>query len=103
MKQKIETPLAGLSGAVTLGGELTLCRLGFGAMRLTGDGIWGPPKDPAAAVAVLRRAVELGVNFIDTADSYGPLWDQAKWPVRYFRGLRRLTKKRLCRLRWPGC
>src|SRR5215469_4778332 len=72
MKQKIETPLAGLSGAVTLGGELTVCRLGFGAMRLTGDGIWGPPKDPAAAVAVLRRAVELGVNFIDTADSYGP-------------------------------
>ena len=72
MKQKIETPLAGLSGAVTLGGELTVCRLGFGAMRLTGDGIWGPPKDPASAIAVLRRAVELGVNFIDTADSYGP-------------------------------
>ena len=47
-------------------------RLGFGAMRITGDGIWGPPKDPASAVRVLRRAVELGVNFIDTADSYGP-------------------------------
>ena len=58
--------------AITLGGELTVNRLGFGAMRLTGDGIWGPPKDRAAAVAVLRRAVELGVNFIDTADSYGP-------------------------------
>jgi pyridoxine 4-dehydrogenase len=72
MKQKIETPLAGLSGTVTLGGELTVRRLGFGAMRLTGDGIWGPPKDPASALAVLRRAVELGVNFIDTADSYGP-------------------------------
>jgi aryl-alcohol dehydrogenase-like predicted oxidoreductase len=60
------------AGAITLGGELTVNRLGFGAMRLTGDGIWGPPKDRAAAVAVLRRAVELGVNFIDTADSYGP-------------------------------
>jgi aryl-alcohol dehydrogenase-like predicted oxidoreductase len=47
-------------------------RLGFGAMRLTGDGIWGPPKDSATAIAVLRRAVELGINFIDTADSYGP-------------------------------
>jgi pyridoxine 4-dehydrogenase len=59
-------------GTITLGGELTVNRLGFGAMRLTGDGIWGPPKDPATAIAVLRRAVELGVNFIDTADSYGP-------------------------------
>jgi len=57
---------------VTLGGELTVHRLGYGAMRLTGPGIWGPPKDRAAALAVLRRAVELGVNFIDTADSYGP-------------------------------
>src|SRR6202042_748658 len=56
----------------SLGGELMVNRLGFGAMRLTGDGIWGAPKDPAAAIAVLRRAVELGVNFIDTADSYGP-------------------------------
>src|ERR1700687_1430142 len=60
------------SGTIDLGGELTVNRLGFGAMRLTGDGIWGPPKDPATAIAVLRRAVELGVNFIDTADSYGP-------------------------------
>jgi len=59
-------------GNVSLGGELTVHRLGFGAMRITGDGIWGPPKDPASALAVLRRAVELGVNFIDTADSYGP-------------------------------
>jgi aryl-alcohol dehydrogenase-like predicted oxidoreductase len=63
---------AAASGTVSLGGELTVHRLGFGAMRITGDGIWGPPKDPAAALAVLRRAVELGVNFIDTADSYGP-------------------------------
>ncbi len=63
---------AAASGTVSLGGELTVHRLGFGAMRITGDGVWGAPKDPAAAVAVLRRAVELGVNFIDTADSYGP-------------------------------
>jgi aryl-alcohol dehydrogenase-like predicted oxidoreductase len=60
------------AGTLTLGGELTVRRLGYGAMRLTGAGIWGPPKDRAAALAVLRRAVELGVNFIDTADSYGP-------------------------------
>jgi pyridoxine 4-dehydrogenase len=60
------------AGTITLGGELTVNRLGLGAMRLTGDGIWGPPKDRAAAIDVLRRAVELGVNFIDTADSYGP-------------------------------
>jgi pyridoxine 4-dehydrogenase len=60
------------SGTVSLGGELTVNRLGFGAMRITGEGVWGPPKDPGAAIAVLRRAVELGVNFIDTADSYGP-------------------------------
>jgi pyridoxine 4-dehydrogenase len=63
---------AASSGAVSLGGELTVKRLGFGAMRITGEGIWGQPKDSAAAIAVLRRAVELGVNFIDTADSYGP-------------------------------
>lgn len=60
------------AGTVTLGGELTVHRLGYGAMRLTGAGIWGPPNDRARALAVLRRAVELGVNFIDTADSYGP-------------------------------
>jgi pyridoxine 4-dehydrogenase len=56
----------------TIGGDLPVNRLGFGAMRITGSGIWGPPADPAEAVRVLRRAVELGVNFIDTADSYGP-------------------------------
>ena len=60
------------AGTVSLGGELTVNRLGFGAMRITGEGVWGPPKDKAAALAVLRRAVELGVDFIDTADSYGP-------------------------------
>jgi len=63
---------ARLAGDVSLGGQLSVHRLGFGAMRLTGDGIWGPPKDRKRALAVLRRAVELGVNFIDTADSYGP-------------------------------
>ncbi len=55
-----------------LGGDLTVRRMGFGAMRITGEGIWGPPKDHAEAIRVLQRAVELGVNFIDTADSYGP-------------------------------
>jgi len=63
---------AAAAGNVFLGQELSVHRLGFGAMRLTGEGIWGPPKDRQAALAVLRRAVELGVNFIDTADSYGP-------------------------------
>jgi pyridoxine 4-dehydrogenase len=70
--KKATTLSAANGGTITLGGELTVNRLGFGAMRLTGEGIWGPPKDRAAAIAVLRRAVELGVNFVDTADSYGP-------------------------------
>ncbi|MDT5184324.1 MAG: pyridoxine 4-dehydrogenase [Mycobacterium sp.] len=56
----------------TIGGDRTVNRLGFGAMRLTGKGVWGPPSDPDECIRVLRRAVELGVNFIDTADSYGP-------------------------------
>jgi pyridoxine 4-dehydrogenase len=60
------------SGTITIGGDLTVSRLGFGAMRITGDGIWGPPPDRDQALAVLRRTVELGVTFIDTADSYGP-------------------------------
>jgi pyridoxine 4-dehydrogenase len=63
---------ASLAGNVLLGGELSVHRLGFGAMRLTGEGIWGPPRDRKAALAVLRRAVELDIQFIDTADSYGP-------------------------------
>jgi pyridoxine 4-dehydrogenase len=62
---------AGAAGTIALG-DLTVNRLGFGAMRLTGTGVWGPPKDRASALAVLRRAVELNVNLIDTADSYGP-------------------------------
>jgi len=61
-----------LEKTLTIGGELTVNRMGYGAMRITGKGIWGPPKDEAEAKKVLQRAVELGVNFIDTADSYGP-------------------------------
>jgi aryl-alcohol dehydrogenase-like predicted oxidoreductase len=64
--------IAHASGTFTLGGDLTVNRLGFGAMRLTGKGVWGPPADHDECIRVLRRAVELGVNFIDTADSYGP-------------------------------
>jgi pyridoxine 4-dehydrogenase len=60
------------AGNISLGGEIPVHRLGFGAMRLTGEGIWGPPKDHKGALAVLRQAVELEINFIDTADSYGP-------------------------------
>ena len=63
---------ASLAGKISLGRELSVHRLGFGAMRLTGEGIWGPPRDRNRALAVLRRAAELDVNFIDTADSYGP-------------------------------
>jgi pyridoxine 4-dehydrogenase len=66
------TDSAAAAGTLTLGGDLEVRRLGFGAMRLTGEGIWGPPKDRETAKGVLRRAVELGVDFIDTADSYGP-------------------------------
>src|ERR1039458_8760332 len=63
---------AAQAGTITLGGDLTVNRMGYGAMRITGKGIWGPPADHQAALATLRRAVELGVNFIDTADSSGP-------------------------------
>ena len=61
-----------MSSTFTIGGDLEVRRLGFGAMRITGDGIWGPPDDPESAKRVLRRVLELGVNLIDTADSYGP-------------------------------
>jgi pyridoxine 4-dehydrogenase len=63
---------AAAAGTITLGGDLTVNRMGFGAMRLTGKGIWGPPKSRTEAIRVLQRAVDLGVNFFDTADSYGP-------------------------------
>src|SRR5438445_9455788 len=98
---------ARLAGDVSLGEQLSVHRLGFGAMRLTGEGIWGPPKDRKAALAVLRRAVELEVNFIDTADSYGPyvseeLIAEALYP--YPRGLVIATKGGLLRTgpdQWP--
>jgi pyridoxine 4-dehydrogenase len=69
---KTEAISAAAAGSLTLGGDLTVHRMGYGAMRITGKGIWGPPADKASALATLRRAVELGVQFIDTADSYGP-------------------------------
>ena len=64
--------MSGLGDTFDIGGDLTVHRLGYGAMQILGEGRWGPPADPANAVAVLRRAVELGVDLIDTADSYGP-------------------------------
>ena len=65
-------PTAAAAGTIDVGGDLTVNRLGFGAMRITGSGIWGEPPSREEAIATLRRVVELGVNFIDTADSYGP-------------------------------
>ena len=93
---------AGSSGTFRIGGDLPVYRLGFGSMRLTGPGIWGEPADPAESIAVLRRAVELGINLIDTADSYGPevaesLIAEALYP--YPRGLVIATKGGLTR---PG-
>jgi pyridoxine 4-dehydrogenase len=87
-------PAAG-AGTLAIGGDLTVNRLGFGAMRITGEGIWGEPADPKEAFAVLRRALELGTNFIDTADAYGPyiserLIREALYP--YPRGLLIATK-----------
>jgi pyridoxine 4-dehydrogenase len=88
------------SSNFVLGGDLNVRRLGFGAMRITGDGIWGPPRNAEEAKRVLRRAVELGVNFIDTADSYGPyvseeLIAEALYP--YPKGLVLATKAGLVR------
>lgn len=65
-------PDAADSGTFVIGGDITINRLGYGAMRITGDGIWGPPEDHDGAIAVLERCLEIGVTFIDTADSYGP-------------------------------
>lgn len=67
-----EQPSAAAAGTISIGGDLTVNRMGFGAMRITGEGIWGQPRDREQAKAALRKAVDLGVNFIDTADSYGP-------------------------------
>src|SRR5271163_627535 len=64
--------LAAKAGEFLIGNDLRVTRLGFGAMRITGDGIWGPPADRTECIRVLRRSVELGIDFIDTADSYGP-------------------------------
>ena len=72
MSNKSDEMPAHRSGTFNIGGDLPVFRLGFGSMRLTGQGIWGEPADKTEALAVLRRAVELGINFIDTADSYGP-------------------------------
>ncbi len=67
-----DTPHAERSGTFRLGGDLPVHRLGFGAMRITGEGVWGPPADHAESIRVLRRTLDLGINFIDTAESYGP-------------------------------
>jgi pyridoxine 4-dehydrogenase len=91
----------------TIGGDLTINRMGYGAMRITGDGIWGPPQDREESLRVLKRAVELGINFIDTADSYGPyiseeLIAEALYP--YPNGLLIATKGGLLRTgpnQWP--
>jgi len=69
---RAQTISAAASGTLTIGGDLTVNRMGYGAMRITGAGIWGPPSDKAATLAALRRTLELDVNLIDTADSYGP-------------------------------
>ena len=106
MQQTTERP-AEASGTLTLGGDLQVYRLGFGSMRLTGDGIWGPPKDKQEALAVLHRALELGINLIDTADSYGPevseeLIAEALYP--YPKGVVIATKGGLLRTgpgQWP--
>ena len=102
------TESAAAAGTFELGGELPVHRLGYGAMRLTGEGIWGPPKDTESAVAVLRRSTELGVDFVDTANSYGPyvseeLVREALYP---YRDVRVATKAGLLRTgpnRWIPC
>lgn len=90
---------AARSGTFSLGGDLSVTRLGFGAMRITGPGIWGPPADLDAARATLRRAVELGIDFIDTADSYGPFVseDLIAEVLRPYKGLVIATKGALTR------
>ncbi len=106
MQHTTERP-AEASGTLTLGGDLRVYRLGFGSMRITGEGIWGPPKNKQEAIAVLHRALELGINLIDTADSYGPevsesLIAEALYP--YPKGLVIATKGGLLRTgpgQWP--
>jgi aryl-alcohol dehydrogenase-like predicted oxidoreductase len=89
-----------ISTTFQLGGDITINRIGYGAMRITGEGVWGPPKDHAGAIKVLKKAVELGVNFIDTADSYGPYVSEdliAEALAPYKDGLVIATKAGLCR------
>ncbi len=89
-----------ISKTFQLGGDLEINRLGYGAMRITGEGVWGPPKDHAGAINVLKKAVELGVNFIDTADSYGPYVSEeliAEALAPYRKGLVIATKAGLVR------
>ena len=96
------------AGTFALDPDTTVRRLGYGAMRITGEGVWGPPKDPDEAVAVLRRSVELGVDLVDTADSYGPyvseeLIHTALYP---YRGVTIATKAGLLRTgpnKWIPC
>jgi pyridoxine 4-dehydrogenase len=94
-------PNAAAAGQFRIGGDLAVNRLGFGAMRVTGKGIWGPPADPAAARATLKRVPELGVDFIDTADSYGPYVseDLLRETLHPYKGLVIATKGGLTR---PG-
>ncbi|MCW3039135.1 MAG: oxidoreductase [Solirubrobacterales bacterium] len=94
--------MSSINDTFTIGGDLEVRRLGFGAMRITGKGIWGPPADPAQALAVLRRAAELGVDFVDTADSYGPsvsedLIAQALWSDGGYGKVKVATKAGLTR------
>lgn len=88
------SPRATASGSFSIGGELPVTRLGFGAMRITGPGIWGDPADRGEAIRVLRRAVELGVDFVDTADSYGPFVseDLIREALHPYRGVTVATK-----------
>ena len=95
VRAEAEEAPAAAAGTLLIGGDLQVSRMGFGAMRITGDGVWGEPRDANEAFAVLRRAVQLGTNFIDTADAYGPyiserLIREALYP--YPRGLLIATK-----------
>ncbi len=102
------TSTVSASGTFSLGGDLPVTRLGFGAMRITGKGIWGPPADRDESLRVLRRAVELGVDFIDTADSYGPFVseDLIREALHPYDGVLVATKGGLLRTGpnvWPVC
>jgi aryl-alcohol dehydrogenase-like predicted oxidoreductase len=99
--------MAGRAGTVHLG-SLTVSRMGFGAMQITGEGVWGPPVDRDGALAVLRRAVELGVDFIDTADSYGPYVSEEliREALHPYEGVTVATKAGLLRTgpgQWHAC